>query len=128
VNTSVTRVSERRDPSGPLFLLLLITGAFIPSLFTEFDLNSLLASVEKAMNSLSSPVHLVLQSHGEVPALLPDSETTVAFLVSVGAGAGLSLASSSNTPPAIMPWAGTAPAREWQRSTSSSPRAPPAHS
>lgn len=50
-----SRARKRIDRAGPVFLFLLLSSAFVPSLLTEFDVARLLRIVQEAVIALMQP-------------------------------------------------------------------------
>jgi hypothetical protein len=65
------RETNRGDRAGPVLLIFLLAGAFLPSLFIEFDLARLVAELADAMSRSEAPILVLLPSSEAPPVELP---------------------------------------------------------
>jgi len=71
VGSADARARKRIDRAGPVFLFLLLSSAFVPSLLTEFDVARLLRILHDAVVALAQPSPCFVsgeQRRSETPA------------------------------------------------------------
>ena len=121
----------RGERAGPLFLLALLVGAFVPSVFISFDLQSLIATMAAAAVASSSGQagafglpSLSAADTGGGEGMAP-AELPAVYQVSSGSGGSTFLASSLEASPRGIPAQPVAGSHEWPPGPASSPRSPP---
>ena len=120
------QVSPSGDRTGPILLLFLLAGAFLPSLFIEFDLARLVADLADAMSRSEAPILVLLPSSEAPPAELPAGPRRGELQVSVqivgNSPARLPRPKADYLAPAERR---SEPLAEWPPGPAQNPRAPP---
>ena len=114
-----------KDKAGPLLLLILLAGAFLPSVFIEFDIQGLLAALQKAGDGSFAPALVFLPAADSLGSTSPDAEVLAGLQVSTGASESMPAFLAPEAPRAFCPDPSPAWSRLWPPGIAQSPRAPP---
>ena len=120
------RDSTQGDRTGPILLLFLLAGAFLPSVFIEFDLARLVSALADAMSRNAAPILVLLPSSEAPPAELQGLQGRGQLQVSTQIEGD----SAARLPPPrdsrLVPAEPRSPrAVDWPPGPGQSPRAPP---
>jgi len=114
----------KREMTGPLFLVVLLAAAFIPSVFISFDLSQLRIALSRAAGARRDPPTLVSVRADEDATCL-DCESCAGYSPSEEADSGhASRGIHSRSVSAAGPGEAEPPL-PWPRDARPSPRAPP---
>ncbi len=111
--------------TGPLFLLVLIAAAFLPSLFIDFGGQRLAAQIASALARIPSQAASGPDLRRPTGDMDGASLSPAVFQVAAAANEGTATVPPSASPARLFSFASVLPGLEWPPGRVASPRAPP---